>query len=402
MFDDANKFDETYLLAFLGDIFMRKLLFMLIFSLGLSGCALCEKEMEDNAENLSELVQSGVTGYQQQYEENNVCESDGEFYGDDSAGNYSENKNEGISIIEIADYNGKIYSRELKNGIKMDAYAFVPDISELNVYLYETKMCDDNVRNEILEAVFEQGIDLFDEDIRNPGYFEYKYGERAGDYYLYHTIYPCAGPTICGEMAFMLYNAAPNLYPFEENIVPDSDSFSVLIREFNPFDLAEQTIGNIDCYKGWERQYFVPYGTQGRNPFFRVVYKMKQDNLYVNAYNDTYLLIDQSGIQTFTGIFFDLIKENDIEQVMPLEDAIDTLEEMLPETDVAEYSEVVIDRITIEYIVMQEDDGSVRCYPFWRFYLSYDEYAGRENQNLICGINMINGAFICEERGFWF
>ncbi len=57
---------------------------------------------------------------------------------------------------------------------------------------------------------------------------------------------------------------------------------------------------------------------------------------------------------------------------------------------------------TFEYVVIQEEDGGVSCFPFWRFYMSYEEYAKRENQNLICGVNMITGEFLYEERGFWF
>lgn len=307
----------------------------------------------------------------------------------------------GISVNEIHDYHGKTYTKALGNGIEIQAQVSFPDIEELNVYSYVTMPCDD-VRSKILGAVFEDGIDLFFEDQKNPGYYEYKYGEKAGDYYLYHTIYPCAGPTVYGEMAFYLSNAAPNLYPFEDNIMPESDSFKVIIKEFDPFDMAEQVIRSIDCYDGWELQYFLPYGTQGKNPFFRLVYKLKQDNIYVNAYNDTYFLIDQNGIQTFTGAFFDLTKERRIEQVIPLEDAIEILDRELPGTEVTEYSDTAIDRISIEYIVVQEEDGSVSCSPFWRFYLSYNEYAGRNNQNLLCGVNMVTGEFVFEERGFWF
>lgn len=88
--------------------------------------------------------------------------------------------------------------------------------------------------------------------------------------------------------------------------------------------------------------------------------------------------------------------------MITLENAIDVLERMLPGTEVAKYSNVVIDKITIEYVVLQESDGNVNCIPYWRFYLSYDEYAKRENQNLIRGVNMITGEFLYEERGFWF
>lgn len=380
---------------------MRKIFIILLLSFCLSGCAFGENDTVDSIGISAEPITFEQISDRQQSEAINVIECEGTMSEDGILAIYGEYRNCGISIDEIASYNGKKYTKELENGIEMNAQVWVPDISELNVYSYETKICDDNVRNEILAAIFEQGIDLFDEDIRNPGYFEYKYGDRAGDYYLYHTLYPCAGPTVNGEMAFMLYNAAPNLYPFEDNIVPESDSFNVIIREFDPFELTEQVIRSIDCYDGWELQYFVPYGTQGRNPFFRIVYKAKQDNLYVNAYNDTYLLVDQGGIQTFTGTFFHLTKVGRIEQVVSLDDAIDIIEKKLPDTDVAEYSNVVIDRITIEYVVIQED-GNVKCIPFWRFYISYEEYAKRENQNIICGVNMITGDFMFEERGFWF
>lgn len=381
---------------------MRKVFIILLLSFCLSGCAVGENDTVDSIGISAEPITFEQISDGQQSEAINVIECEGTMSEDGILAIYGEYRNCGISIDEIASYNGKKYTKELENGIEMNAQVFVPDISELNVYSYETKICDDSVRNEILEAVFEQGIDLFDEDIRNPGYFEYKYGDRAGDYYLYHTLYPCAGPTVNGEMAFMLYNVAPNLYPFEDNIVPESDSFSVIIKQFDPFDMAEQVVENIDCYNGWEMQYFVPYGTYGRTSFFRMVYKMKQDNLYVNAYNDTYFLVDQTGIQTFTGAFFDLVKESTIEQVVTLEDAIDVLERELPGTEANEYSDVVIDRITIEYVVIQEEDGGVSCFPFWRFYMSYEEYAKRENQNLICGVNMITGEFLYEERGFWF
>lgn len=381
---------------------MRKIFIILLLSFCLSGCAFGENDTVDSIGISVEPITFEQISDRQQSEAINVIECEGTMSEDGILAIYGEYRNCGISIDEIASYNGKKYTKELENGIEMNAQVFVPDISELNVYSYETKICDDSVRNEILEAVFEQGIDLFDEDIRNPGYFEYKYGDRAGDYYLYHTLYPCAGPTVNGEMAFMLYNVAPNLYPFEDNIVPESDSFSVIIKQFDPFDMAEQVIENIDRYNGWEMQYFVPYGTHGRTSFFRMVYKMKQDNLYVNAYNDTYFFVDQTGIQTFTGAFFDLVKESTIEQVVTLEDAIDVLERELPGTEANEYSDVVIDRITIEYVVIQEEDGGVSCFPFWRFYMSYEEYAQRENQNLICGVNMITGEFLYEERGFWF
>lgn len=315
---------------------------------------------------------------------------------------YGEYNNKGISISQINNYKGNTYIKDLNDGIKMDASVEIPNIQELNTYAYVTKICDSTVRNKVIDGVFEQGSSLFMENAKNPGYFEYVYGAGVGDYYLYHTIFPCAGPTVYGEMAFMLSNAAPNLYPFEDNIVPESDSFSVAIKGFDPFDTAEQVIRSIDYYNGWEQQYFVPYGNHGRNTFFRIVYKMKQDNLYVNAYNDTYFLVDQGGIETFTGTFFDLVREGNIEQVVTLEDAIDILATRIFETEIAQYSGVVIDRISIEYVVTQKEDGSVSCMPYWRFYFKYDEYLKRENQNIICGVNMVNREFIYEERGFWF
>ena len=381
---------------------MRKYFVILLFPLFLSGCAFGKNNTVDNIGISAEPIPFKIASDEQQSEAINVIECEEALSEDGIPTIYGAYENGGIPIAEIAGYNGKMYTQEFENGIEMSAYVCIPDISELNTYTYEVRTCDDTVRSKVLEAVFEQGPDIFDEDIRNPGYFEYKYGDRVGDCYLYHTIYPCAGPTVYGEMAFMLYNIAPNLYPFEDNIVPESDSSGVVLKEFDPFAVAEQVVRSIDYYNGWELQYFVPYGTQGRTSFFRMVYKMKQDNLYVNAYNDTYLLIDQGGIQTFTGSFFDLEKECHIEQVITLEDAIDILERELPGTEITKYSDVVLDRITIEYVVFQEESGSVSCSPCWRFYLSYNEYAGRENQNLICGVNMITGELLYEERGFWF
>lgn len=381
---------------------MRKVFIIVLIFLCLSGCGLEKKNAIDNIGILDEPISFEITSNEQQFEEINIGGCEERLSEENAPTINGEFRNGGIIISGIESYNGKIYTQKLENGIRMHAQVLIPDILELNAYTYKTKRCDVNVRSDVLGAVFEQGSNLFYEDIKNPEYFEYKYGDRAGDYYLFHTIYPSAGPTINGEMAFMLYNAAPNLYPFEDNIVPEGNAFNVIIREFDPFDLVEQVIRKIDYYNGWELQYYVPYGTQGRNPFFRMVYKMKQDNLYVNAYNDTYLLVDQSGIQTFTGSFFDLVKGYNIEKVITLENAIDVLERMLPGTEAAKYSNVVIDKITIEYVVLQESDGNVNCIPYWRFYLSYDEYAKRENQNLICGVNMITGEFLYEERGFWF
>lgn len=79
----------------------------------------------------------------------------------------------------------------------------------------------------------------------------------------------------------------------------------------------------------------------------------EKDNLYVNAYNDTYFLVNQSGIQTFTGSLFVLTNKCRMEQVMALEDAIDILERELSIIEVTKYA--IFIQLLFEYTKIRID-----------------------------------------------
>lgn len=305
----------------------------------------------------------------------------------------------GENWFSLSEYNGKHISEKLDCGIQIEADIWTGDSDDLYTYDYLLKNMTEKDMLEFSKCIYDEKV-VLEEDERNPGHYEYFYGDEVGEVITAQLVVNKAGPRVDDENGFSIRNNYTNLYPFEDNVIPLSDEEGII--ELDSLSITDRIIKNAGIDRDWFLFAKIPYGTQGRNRYDRVIYKKKVDGRFVNSYNEIYFFVDADGVQNTSCTFYDVENPKRALAKIPLETAIRILQNHLNSTDIVSMKDARIDSISVEYLVVQNLDKTIECFPIWRFYFSYGEFGNRIDPNLICGVSIIDGEFYYEERGFFF
>lgn len=304
------------------------------------------------------------------------------------------------TILESADCRiEKKVQNTTGNQLVIEAAVDIGEVKCMSRYEYVLGQPTEQLRKEIFHTYF--GDNDIEAQCTNNGTWEYIKSSAGGDYYLYSTKCVHAGPTVPGEIAFLLEYRYPNLYPFKDNLLKDINLSKSDITWEKAIGLCDDFVCSISDLKDRVAENVFAYGTQGRTPYYRIVYKKYLDNMPITGFNDLCFLVDDNGIEYIYGSIYDVRKTEKVERILSAEEAANKLISNIDLIRFEGEENISIVRVAPEYLVVTSAQGDF-VEPIWRFYLgetvSEIEYFKEE----ILAVNAITGELIQEERGRYF
>ena len=165
------------------------------------------------------------------------------------------------------------------------------------------------------------------------------------------------------------------------------------------FGICKRTVNAIykrynyvaDCVQG--------YGNNGRRPYYKIVFRYTLDGMPVSGYNDLTFLFDNNGIEMVKGSLFSVKEIGLTKNILSPDEAVERLQEQADFLIFEDENQIMVSKVTLEYIVINSPEGKMLITPVWRFWLGNDE----DERNFLChkilAIDALTGELIWDERG---
>ncbi len=299
-------------------------------------------------------------------------------------------KSQGLHLVD---------SFELYDGKLVDVDADVDDIIINRISKYQVILL--NIGESVKEKLFELRYGKEKNNViyeSAGGKWLFYYSDSLGDWDSFRVLFPTAGPSIPGEEIFSLTYDNVDLYPFEDNILDEIEDCKVTLNVNEAIEMCNRYISDVVEFNGYKLNMIIPYGSLGRRPYYKLIYKMYQDNVPVSSFYNLHFLVDEKGIQEINGPIYSL-EEIEIEkELISVTAALNLLKDQ--KECIRNWGEFSykIRQISLEYIVVMED-GKPIAYPFWRFVLGETEKEKWKAFHIILGVNAVTGDVISVRRG---
>ena len=309
------------------------------------------------------------------------------------------------SIAIISDSNGQHIKMDVDtpdgNKLCIDAVVKADGITQISKYNYVLVPISEELRESLFAARFGNRASEFEYDELN-NVWTLSNSSSVADYYLYNTYNPMAGETVPGEESFSLEYRKVDLYPFEDNLLESVSSSAVTLPLDEVISLCNQLVGAITNQEDYTVDYVHAYGTNGRRPYYKLVYKRVLDGMPVTGYNDLIFLVDSDGIEKVYGSIFDVEKVELQEPIISVEAAAAVLSGNIAQVSFGDNEMLSIGKITLEYLVSQNMMGEASIIPVWRFWIGDTEDQMNLNRGKIIAVDAVTGELIQGERGHTF
>lgn len=309
------------------------------------------------------------------------------------------------SIAIISDSNGQHIKMDVDtpdgNKLCIDAVVKADGITQISKYNYVLVPISEELRESLFAARFGNRASEFEYDELNH-VWTLSNSSSVADYYLYNTYNPMAGETVPGEESFSLEYRKIDLYPFEDNLLESVSSSAVTLPLDEVISLCNQLVGAITNQEDYTVDYVHAYGTNGRRPYYKLVYKRVLDGMPVTGYNDLIFLVDSDGIEKVYGSIFDVEKVELQEPIISVEAAAAVLSGNIAQVSFGDNEMLSIGKITLEYLVSQNMMGEASIIPVWRFWIGDTEDQMNLNRGKIIAVDAVTGELIQGERGHTF
>lgn len=309
------------------------------------------------------------------------------------------------SIAIISDSNGQHIKMDVDtpdgNKLCIDAVVKADGITQISKYNYVLVPISEELRESLFAARFGNRASEFEYDELNH-VWTLSNSSSVADYYLYNTYNPMAGETVPGEESFSLEYRKVDLYPFEDNLLESVSNSAVTLPLDEVISLCNQLVGAITNQEDYTVDYVHAYGTNGRRPYYKLVYKRVLDGMPVTGYNDLIFLIDSDGIEKVYGSIFDVEKVELQEPIISVEAAAAVLSGNIAQVSFGDNEMLSIGKITLEYLVSQNMMGEALIIPVWRFWIGDTEDQMNLNRGKIIAVDAVTGELIQGERGHTF
>lgn len=146
----------------------------------------------------------------------------------------------------------------------------------------------------------------------------------------------------------------------------------------------------------------LPYGSQGRRPYYKIFFRRTADGMPITGYNDLSFWVDSNGIQTISGALYELTAQPISSELLTLEDAVSTLQENAALIDFYGEDTLTVGAISLEYIVTLTETQEAVIVPAWRFQIGSDDDTLTINRTRVLAVNAVTGELIQGERGMSF
>ena len=269
------------------------------------------------------------------------------------------------------------------------------DIEYISRYRYVLQPVTEKLREELFQAYFgECAVKAKYDDL-----WRLDNSSVGGDYYLYTTPYPRAGLTVSGEEIFQIEYRRVDLYPFKDNLLEDATMSKANVTLDEAIKKCDNIINGMSSLENMTVDYVHAYGTAGRRPYYKIVYKKYLDQLPVTAYNDLYFLVDDEGIEKVYGAIYS-VEETGLEiPILSAKDAIEILADNIALINFEKENSIFVGKITLEYIVINSPSGETYVTPAWRFCIGDTENKRNILRDYILAVDAVTGEIIQEERG---
>lgn len=309
------------------------------------------------------------------------------------------------SIAIISDSNGQHIKMDVDtpdgNKLCIDAVVKADGITQISKYNYVLVPISEELRESLFAARFGNRASEFEYDELNH-VWTLSNSSSVADYYLYNTYNPMAGETVPGEESFSLEYRKIDLYPFEDNLLESVSSSAITLPLDEVISLCNQLVGAITNQEDYTVDYVHAYGTNGRRPYYKLVYKRVLDGMPVTGYNDLIFLVDSDGIEKVYGSIFDVEKVELQEPIISVEAAAAVLSGNIAQVSFGDNEMLSIGKITLEYLVSQNMMGEASIIPVWRFWIGDTEDQMNLNRGKIIAVDAVTGELIQGERGHTF
>ena len=286
--------------------------------------------------------------------------------------------------------------------IDIDAAVKIDNVLAVNTYQYIITEFGDEGREQLFNCLYEESELEFDvihvqKEVQQIDYWKLKYSDLVGDYYKFSVNYDFSGPGLNEEKIFLLSNHGVDLYPFEDNLLESVSDVGLPLD--SALEQCEAFIGAIDPYNEYIVSHILPFGNNGRQQYYWIVYKKVIDGMQVTTFSDLKFLVDIKGVQEVGGAVYSLqVVENDV-AILSLSEAIDILRNKVELISINDYEKyftgsLPITKITFEYI-LGYDKSVIPC---WRFYIGSSEDDRNRFGEYILAVDAVSGKIIQERR----
>ena len=302
----------------------------------------------------------------------------------------------------FANYEGTKIERVIdvlnKESLFIDAVIDVDGINRVSQYEYLTKDITEEVRANLFQSVFLDAADEAEYDELND-VWTLDIDTDIRNYFLYQVSYSNGGTTVSGEQIIILENRYYDLYPFEDNRLSAVSDSKVDVSIDAAIGICKRTVNAITNADNYVADCVQGYGNNGRRPYYKIVFRYTLDGMPVSGYNDLTFLFDNNGIEMVKGSLFSVKEIGLTKNILSPDEAVERLQEQADFLIFEDESQIMVSKVTLEYIVINSPEGKMLITPVWRFWLGNDE----DERNFLChkilAIDALTGELIWDERG---
>lgn len=285
--------------------------------------------------------------------------------------------------------------------IILNAQVDTENVESVKQYQYEVLPVTDELRKMLFTTFFGERASEAIYDQRND-VWELHNSESIGDYYLYEHTMAMAGESVPGEEIFTLQYRDVNLYPFDDNLLSSLEKCGVSTPLEDVISLCSTITDAIAPQSNYTADTVLPYGSQGRHPYYKIFFRRTVDGMPITGYNDLSFWVDSNGIQTISGALYELTAQPISSDLLTLEDAVSILQENATLIDFYGEDTLTVGAISLEYIVTLTETQEAVVVPAWRFQIGSDDDALMINRMRVLAVNAVTGELIQGERGMNF
>lgn len=302
----------------------------------------------------------------------------------------------------FANYEGTKIERVIdvlnKESLFIDAVIDVDGINRVSQYEYLTKDITEEVRANLFQSVFLDAADEAEYDELND-VWTLDIDPDIRNYFLYQVSYSNGGTTVSGEQIIILENRYYDLYPFEDNRLSTVSDSKVDVSIDAAIGICKRTVNAITNADNYVADCVQGYGNNGRRPYYKIVFRYTLDGMPVSGYNDLTFLFDNNGIEMVKGSLFSVKEIGLTKNILSPDEAVERLQEQADFLIFEDENQIMVSKVTLEYIVINSPEGKMLITPVWRFWLGNDE----DERNFLChkilAVDALTGELIWDERG---
>ena len=303
-----------------------------------------------------------------------------------------------MQIIEESDGKHIIMNVEMMLGkqLTVDAEVNVRNVEKVSAYDYIITDISDADRIDFFDAYFGDRADEAVYDERSGIWKLVNSTASVADYYSYNVIFPIPAAVESQEKIVFFYHK-PNLNPFVENRLESVSMSECVLSVNDAVRLCDELVNQVESFEGLQVDFIHAYGSEGRTPYYRLMYKRVLDGMYVNGYDDVFFLVDDNGIEKIMGAPYGVEEVEVDEQIITAYEAADIIAAngQLISSD----KPLTVSEITMEYCAVKKTAYEIWIVPVWRFCLGADEDEANIMRTEILAVNAYTGELIHEKRG---